>query len=70
MVDEELEESIKKRFIGYSTSRLVKRMEDAEDFGYDDEEIELRRRLRKTNQDWKWNDSLSNPKIIIYTKEA
>jgi len=41
--------------------QLIHRIESAPDFGYDDEEIEMRRRGIK----YKWSDSLSNPKIII-----
>jgi len=65
MIDLELEEACKNKFISYSTERLIKRMEAAPDFGYDDEEIELNRRLRLKGQHYKW-EGMSNPKIVIF----
>ena len=63
--DFDLDEAVKKKFVSYSTKRLIERIEKAPDFGYDDEEVELRRRLRLEGKSFHWNDSLSNPKIII-----
>jgi len=43
-------ETIKKM----KTEDLIKRMENAEDFRYDDEEIELSERLFKEGKTWRW----------------
>ena len=45
---------------------LIKRMEAAEDFGYDDEEVELKKLLTARGLNWKWNDSMFSPKVIVY----
>lgn len=69
MTDKELEETIKTKFRNLSTPALIRRMEAAPDFGYDDEEIELKRRLNLKGQDYVWEPKLSNPKIIVISIE-
>lgn len=49
-----------------STGNLVRRMERAPDFGYDDEQVELSRRLREQGKTWRWSDSFTKPQVIIY----
>jgi hypothetical protein len=64
--DFDLEESVRRKFASFSTDRLIKRMESASDFGYDDEEIELTRRGKEKGFTWGWDQSsLSANKIII-----
>ena len=41
-------------FESLSTNQLIRRIETAPDFGYDDEEVELSRRLAQKNKAWKW----------------
>lgn len=66
MADKELEETCRQKFIHYGTEHLIQRIEKAPDFGYDDEEIELSRRLRAEGKTWKWdNTCLFKPKIIV-----
>ncbi|MGW5074041.1 hypothetical protein [Rhodococcus sp. NPDC004095] len=60
-----LEETIRRKFVGMSTARLIQRMERAADFSTDDEEIELNRRLKAKGQTWKWSESFSSPHIIV-----
>lgn len=56
-------------FAGRPDSYLIRRMERATDFGYDDEEQELTRRLSSQGKAWKWSDDFFNPKVIIYDTE-
>jgi len=44
-----------------SLKQLKRRMEQADDFDYDDETAEMQRR----GIEWKWSDDLHNPKVII-----
>ena len=41
-------------------------METAPDFGYDDEEVELSRRLKDQGMAWKWSEDFSNPTVETY----
>lgn len=61
-----LEDRIKAKLGHISTGNLVRRMEAAADFGYDDEAVELSRRLREQGKTWKWSQSFDNPQVIIY----
>ena len=64
-----MEASIKNRFAGYSLAKLIKRINSAPDFGYDDEEYELSRRAKEQNFTYRWTEKIANPKIII-TKDG
>lgn len=61
-----LEEKIRRKFVGVSTGRLIQRIEKAQDFGYDDEQRELSRRLAAKGQTWKWSESFTYPQVIVY----
>lgn len=50
------------------TARLIQRMETAEEFGYDDEAVELSARLARQGKDWKWSDSFFSPTVIIFDR--
>jgi hypothetical protein len=39
---------------GLSDRSLIQRMNKADDFGYDDEEVELNRRLSERGLQWRW----------------
>lgn len=39
---------------GLSDRALIQRMNVAEDFGYDDEQVELDRRLEQRGLQWRW----------------
>lgn len=62
----ELEAKIRAKLGHLSTGNLVRRMEQAADFGYDDESVELSRRLRGQGKDWRWSESFTYPQVIIY----
>lgn len=53
------------RFAHLSTGLLVARMNRAADFGYDDEEVELTRRLSGTGRAWRWTQT-DPPRVEIY----
>ena len=61
-----LEAKIQANLGHLSIGSLVRRMERAEDFAYDDESIELSRRLREQGKDWRWSESFTNPQVIIF----
>lgn len=39
---------------GLSDRALIQRMNNADDFGYDDEQVELDRRLEQRGLQWRW----------------
>lgn len=48
-IETEIEKACKKRFYGLSNEDLIKRANNAADFNWDDEAVELNRRKRKSN---------------------
>ncbi|CAH0190666.1 hypothetical protein SRABI91_01665 [Rhodococcoides fascians] len=50
--------------------QLMARMEQAADFKYDDEALELTRRLGERALSWRWSDDFFNPKVEVYKPEA
>lgn len=52
-----------------TTANLIRRMEKSEDFKYDDEAVELNRRLKQEGYTWKWSDDFFHPHIIVYKQE-
>lgn len=50
----------------FTDSQLIRRMESAEDFAYDDEAVELSRRLGERALDWKWSEDFYNPRVVVY----
>lgn len=46
-------------------SRLMQRMNNAPDFGYDDEEVALRELLAPHGLSWAWSDDFYNPKVVV-----
>ena len=63
---ESLEDQIKEKFAGYTDGQIMRRMEAAPDFGYDDEAYELNRRLEAVGLSWRWS---SQNKVLIYDPE-
>jgi hypothetical protein len=63
----DLDQALEECFKHMSTSALIRRMERAEDFGYDDESIELTRRLRREGKAWRWK---SDSEVEIFTLPA
>ena len=62
----DLETQIKEKFAGYTDGQIMRRMEAAPDFGYDDEAYELNRRLGAVGLTWRWS---SQNKVLIYDPE-
>jgi hypothetical protein len=65
-----LEDQIKEKFTHTSTPDLIERMNNGTDFGLDDEEVELTRRLKKLGQAWRWSGDFFKPIVEVYDPEA
>lgn len=52
---EYLDQAIAKKFHGYSDNELIRRIENAPEFEYDDEQYELNRRLGERALTWMWD---------------
>lgn len=61
-----LENEIQAKFAHLSDERLMNRMNRAEDFGYDDEEVELTRRLKLGGLAWRWADINGREQVEVY----
>jgi hypothetical protein len=66
---ESLDRVIAAKFEGKPDSYLIRRMETAPDFGYDDESYELDRRLKLAGLAWKWSQKYGRDVVVIYTPE-
>lgn len=62
----DLEAQIKEKFAGLTDDALIRRMNAAPDFGYDDEAYELNRRLGAVGLTWRWS---RQNKVLIYDPE-
>lgn len=49
---------------------LIERIQNAPDFGYDDEAVELNRRLALRNQTWEWSKDFFRPSVVIVNLPA
>jgi hypothetical protein len=49
-----LDDDLAQHFAGVATAELIRRINRAPDFGYDDLEYELNRRLAVQRLTWKW----------------
>lgn len=54
-MSEYLDRALTKKFHGYSDAELIRRIEVAQDFEYDDEQYELNRRLGARGLTWAWD---------------
>lgn len=52
---EPLEVQIQRKFKTVTTDALIRRIQHAADFGYDDEQYELNRRLKLEGKTWRWD---------------
>ncbi len=48
---------------------LIRQIKSCPDFGYDDLEVELDEELKKKGLDWKWQDKMDNPDIVLINRE-
>lgn len=65
-----LENDIQAKFENVSDAQLIKRIEDAPEFGYDDEAFELNRRLRVIGGTaWRFSGDFYNPHVEVYSTE-
>ncbi|MCT2077442.1 hypothetical protein [Dietzia cinnamea] len=62
---EALDQAVEQKFLGIATSALIRRMEKAEAFGSDDEEVELTNRLAAEGKTWRWTGDFFNPRVVI-----
>jgi len=62
-----VEAAIKRTFKNVSTKALIRRIEKAPDFGYDEEACELSRRLKAVGKTWGWEhgDWKTPPFVIV-----
>ncbi|WP_440220899.1 hypothetical protein [Dietzia sp. MNB45] len=67
---DELSEAIRQKFLGVSTPALIRRLEAADDFGADDEEYELNRRLSAEGKTWRWAGDFYRPHVEIVEGEG
>lgn len=65
-MSESLDDGIRAKFTGVSNEGLIHRIERAEDFGYDDEEYELSRRLKLGGQAWRWTQWGDRNRVTIF----
>ena len=65
----ELENEIQAKFAHLSDERLISRMNRAPDFGYDDEEVELTRRLKLGGLAWRWATVDGRERVEVYKPE-
>ena len=63
-----LEQSIAEKFAGLSDQDLIRRMERP-DVNYDDETVELNRRLKASGLTWRWNRETSPEQVEVYRPE-
>lgn len=69
-MSESLDHAIAAKFEGKPDSCLVRRIETAPDFGYDDEEYELNRRLKLAGLAWKWSQKYGRDVVVIYQSDT
>lgn len=62
----DLEQAIRDKFKYYTNDALIERIEKAPDFGYDDETVELNRRLKLGALAWRW----AGNKVEVYDPEG
>lgn len=53
-------------FSHLSDEQLIRRIERAPDFGYDDESVELDRRLKPQRRAWRWSGDFHRPHVEVY----
>lgn len=66
----ESESHISAQFEHLSDAQLIKRIEKAEDFKYDDETVELNRRLKLGGLAWRWSGDYFRPNVEVYRPEG
>lgn len=69
-MSERLDHILSDHFAGTSNDELVRRIERADDFGYDDEQYELNRRLKLGGLAWRWAVVDGRERVQIYTPEV
>jgi len=69
-MNERLSNQIQEKFQHLTDAELIDRMNKAEDFSYDDEEVELNRRLALGGLAWRWSGGLYSARVEVFTPEA
>lgn len=62
----DLEKSVAAKFAHLSDEALMDRMNRAPDLGYDDEEVELTRRLKLNGLTWRWATVEGQERVKVY----
>ena len=68
-MSDSLDSAIEAKFHGVSDAGLIRKIERAPDFGYDDEAYELSRRLSLVGMAWKWSQKYGRDVVVTYTPE-
>lgn len=66
-MSERLDQILSDHFTGTTDAQLIHRIETASDFGYDDEQAELNRRLKLGGQAWRWAVIDGKERVEVYT---
>lgn len=66
-MSEHLDQILSDHFSGTTDAALIRRMEQADDFRYDDESYELSRRLKLGGQAWRWAVIDGKERVEVYT---
>lgn len=69
-MSESLDRELEAKFQGKPDSYLIRQMETAPDFGYDDAEYELTRRLYLSGLAWKWSQKYGRDVVVIYNPDT
>ena len=56
---------VKNKSVSARMCNLIKKIEKAPDFGYDDEEVELQELCNEKGLFWCWNDSIFKAEILL-----
>ena len=68
-MSESLDRELEAQYKGVPNAELMRRMQAAPDFGYDDYEYELSRRLSLVGLAWKWAGKYGSEHVEVYAPE-
>ncbi|KUM38983.1 hypothetical protein [Arthrobacter sp. EpRS71] len=67
---ERLSKQIEEKFQHLTDDELIDRINKAPDFDYDDEAVELNRRLALGGLAWRWSQDYGHETVEVFTQEA
>ncbi len=68
-MSESLDRELERHFHGQTNEQLARSIERSADFGADDEEYELTRRLNLVGMAWKYSQKYGADVVVIYEPE-